>query len=699
MSSDNPLPASRRAGWIAMWRARQWPVVRELAPRIVGHAVLPAFLVATMAGLLVDLPTGWPGVLGLLVAGLLSSGLWGWQVLQDRLRTDAEVSQGRATIALLLHDFETQSDAWSWAADREGRLTHVAPRMARELGVQATDHLLGQALPRLLRFGEGGPSLAMQQGFRDAPEAPMSPDLMQLMACLNSNAPFRGVEVQVRSPVRRALWWSVSGVPVLDEIGLQVGWRGVVRDVTTLHEQSSALERLALLDTLTGLANRHVLQSRTERAVAALAQAPQVADEEAESPLSLYLLDLDNFKTVNDHFGHLVGDRLLQEVGRRLQRCVDEGPSGGVLARLGGDEFALLIEQPMHVVEREALALAMLATLREPWTTEDLCIEVRASLGVAAWTGPGDTASLLLQQADIALYEAKAAGRDLVRLFDAAMGERMAERHLVIHELGLALNAAQRALAHPERPEADLPCGRLSVHYQPQHDVGDGRLTGFEALVRWRHPQRGWISPAQFIPVAEETGLVVALGEWVLRQACHDAAGWGGEGKIAVNVSGVQLVSRHLVRTVAKVLGETGLAPHRLELEVTETAVLADPAAARTRMQSLRSLGVGLGLDDFGTGYSSLAYLRTYPINTLKIDRSFITGLAEGAQADMILRTIIQLGQGLGMKTLAEGVETAEQLDTLRRHGCLQVQGYLFAAAMTAKDAAERVFQERRALA
>jgi diguanylate cyclase (GGDEF)-like protein len=602
----------------------------------------------------------------------------------------------QATVAQMLHDFETQSDAWSWAADREGRLTHAAERMARELGAVSPAALLGTPLLQLLRFGEGGPSLAMQQGFRDAPQPQMPADLVWLMGCLAGCVPFRGVEVQVRSPARAAMWWSVSGVPVFDEIGLQTGWRGVVRDVSTVHAQAHALERLAHEDSLTRLANRHVLQSRTEQAVAALAQTPDTADlrdEDAFSPLSLYLLDLDNFKSVNDHFGHLVGDRLLQEVARRLQDCLDARPHGGVLARLGGDEFALLVEQPLHTVEREALALALLATLREPWTPEDLCVEVRASLGVAAWTGPAHTASLLLQQADIALYEAKAAGRDLVRLFDAAMGERMAERNLVIHELGQALASAQRALAHPERPEPELPCGRLSVHYQPQHNVADGRLTGFEALVRWRHPQRGWISPAQFIPVAEETGLVVALGEWVLRQACRDAVGWGGDGKIAVNVSGVQLASRHLVRMVAQVLAETRLPPQRLELEVTETAVLADPAAARTRMQSLRSLGIGLGLDDFGTGYSSLAYLRTYPINTLKIDRSFITGLSAGVQADMILRTIIQLGQGLGMKTLAEGVETAEQLDTLRRHGCLQVQGYLFAAAMTAQDAAERVIR------
>ena len=676
------------------------PVRRFSADALLVAAVA---LVVASTGLALWEATAWPfwqgAVLG-ICAGVCGPG---WFVLSRQRRQQTQVRADAArrqeTTALLLHDFETQSDAWSWAADREGRLTHAAERMARELGVATPQALLGESLLRLLRFGEGGPSLAMQQGFRDRPDPQMPPDLVWLMGCLAGQAPFRGVEVQVRSPVRRAMWWAVSGVPVRDEIGLHVGWRGVVRDVTKLHEQSRELALLAHTDTLTGLANRHVLQSRAKSAAEALDQAPEVADEEALSPLSLYLLDLDNFKSVNDHFGHLVGDRLLQEVARRLQDCVDESPYGGVLARLGGDEFALLVEQPMHTVEREALALSMLATLREPWTPEDLCIEVRASLGVAAWTGPACTASLLLQQADIALYEAKAAGRDLVRLFDAAMGERMVERHLVIHELGQALQAAQRALSHPERPAPDLPCGRLSVHYQPQHSVDDGRLTGFEALVRWRHPQRGWISPAQFIPVAEETGLVVALGEWVLRQACCDAVNWGGDGKIAVNVSGVQLASRHLVRTVAQVLAETGLAPHRLELEVTETAVLADPAAARTRMQSLRSLGIGLGLDDFGTGYSSLAYLRTYPINTLKIDRSFITGLAAGAQADMILRTIIQLGQGLGMKTLAEGVETQEQLDTLRRHGCLQVQGYLFAAAMTAKDAADRVFQARRVTA
>ena len=629
-----------------------------------------------------------------LLAVLVSASVRGTsRLLLARMQAQQAAAQGEQTIALLLRDFEMQSDAWSWGSDERGRLTTVVPRMAAELGFDAPQALLGQDLVQVLRSGEGGASLAMRQGFRGRTDARLEPELLRLIAALQSDQPFRGIEVAVSRPGRSPRWWSVSGAPVTDQTGLHVGWRGIVRDVTLLREQSGELERLARTDTLTGLANRHVLQQRSETALAALLSHDPPAEDGA-SPVALLLLDLDNFKTVNDHFGHLVGDRLLQEVALRLRECVRRGPveaSRIVLARLGGDEFALLVERPTRAVEREALALELLAVLREPWQDEALCVEIRASLGVAAWDGPGMSAARLLQQADIALYEAKSAGRDTVRMFDATMGERMAERHLVIHELGQALEAARRRLQPGGQDRPDPPCGRLSVHYQPQHDVGDGRLTGFEALVRWRHPERGWISPAHFIPVSEETGLVVALGEWVLRQACHDAAAWGGDTKIAVNVSGVQFAGRHLVRTVAEVLAETGLAPHRLELEITETAVLVDPAAARVRMQSLRALGVRLGLDDFGTGHSSLSSLRTYPISTLKIDRSFITALVDGGQADMILQTIVQLGQALGMKTLAEGVETDGQLDVLRRHGCDQVQGYLFAAALDARTAAQRV--------
>ena len=651
--------------------------------------------IGTFAALIeVDLPVFTTGAgLLLLLAGLMASSVLGVsRALQARLRAQTEAALGEETIALLLRDFENQSDAWSWSADREGRLGEVAPRMARELGRDTPGELAGRDLVQTLRHGEGGPSLAMQQGLRDAPGPGLGDDLMRLMRALRGAAPFRAIEVAVRSPRRGTRWWSLSGAPVHDDIGLHVGWRGIVRDVTTLREQSAELERLAHEDTLTGLANRHVFQTRIHAAATALAVTPVPADADV-SPLTVCLLDLDNFKSVNDHFGHMVGDRLLQEVARRLAREVAGhfSPLPGVLARLGGDEFALLVAHPLHAVEREALGLALLAALREPWRSEDLCIEVRASLGVSAWAGPGDSASRLLQQADIALYEAKAAGRDMVRVFDAAMGERMVERHLVIHELGLALEAAQRALERPDLPPAEEPSGRLSVHYQPQHDIADGSLTGFEALVRWRHPRRGWISPAQFVPVAEETGLVIALGEWVLRQACTDVSGWPGTFKIAVNLSGVQLASRSLVRTVSAVLAETRLPPQRLELEITETALLADPETARQRMHALRALGVRLGLDDFGTGYSSLSYLGSYPVNTLKVDRSFVTALEGGGErADLILRTIVQLGRGLGLTTLAEGVETPAQLEVLRRHGCVQVQGYLYAPPLPAAEAMRR---------
>jgi diguanylate cyclase (GGDEF)-like protein len=647
-------------------------------------------------------PGSGPGLVLMLAGALMLASVLGVsRTLRRRVHDQTLAQQAQAEIGRLLQDFETQSDAWSWGTDRHGRLGLVAPRMAQELGHGSdVEALRGQDLAQVLRFGEGGASLSMRQGFRDAIRTRASTELLRLMEALRGDTPFRDIEIEVRSTHRPPRWWSLSGAPVHDARGAHVGWRGLVRDITTLRAQSRELERLALVDSLTGLANRHVFQQRARTAVAPLVRRAALAGDDADSPLALYLLDLDNFKAVNDRFGHQAGDRLLQAVAQRLRACVEAHDigAGGVLARLGGDEFALLVTAPTHVVEREALALALLTTLREPWQDDGLCVEVRASLGVSAWHGPEDSAARLLQQADIALYEAKAAGRDTVRLFDAAMGERMAGRHLVIHELGQALAVAQRVLERPDLPHADGPCGRLSVHYQPQHDIIDGRLTGFEALVRWRHPQRGWISPAQFVPVAEETGLVIALGAWVLRQACRDATRWPGDIKIAVNVSGVQLTSRQMVRTVAGALNETGLPPARLELEVTETAVLADPALARARMLSLRALGVRLGLDDFGTGYSSLAYLRTYPIDTLKIDRSFVTGLADGEQADMILGTIIRLGRGLGMTTLAEGVETAEQRETLRRHGCQQVQGYLHGAAMPVQEATRHADRTRRAV-
>jgi diguanylate cyclase (GGDEF)-like protein len=577
--------------------------------------------------------------------------------VRARLQAETTAQRDRQALDLLLRDFETHADDWIWETDAQGHLLHVSRRLAQALGLAADSPT---ATHRLIeRLGTGTP----------APAA-----LAALAGRLALPQPFRALDVPFETlagePGLRV--WSFSGVPVLDGDGRLQGWRGLVRDVTVLQAQARELDRLAHTDPLTGLANRHVFQRCCQDTLAAgVGRKPSCLSPWA---LSICLLDLDNFKTVNDTFGHLAGDRLLQEVARRLSAHV---PDGGVLARLGGDEFALLLCRPHDTAGRDALAAALLAALRPVWHTASMHLEIRASLGVASWSPVQSdmTAERLLQEADIALYEAKAAGRDTVRLFDDSMRGRATRRAVVIRDLGALLAAPARAT-----PGA----GRLLLHYQPQYNLLDGRLVGAEALLRWQHPQRGWIPPDEFVPIAEETGLILPLGAWVLEQACRDAAAWPVPLGVAVNLSAVQLVSRELAEVVATTLQRTGLPAGRLELEITETALMRDPERAIGCVQGLRDLGLGIALDDFGTGYSSLAQLASLPIDTLKIDRGFVAGLGRpGAdQAEAIVRLIVQLGRAVGMVTLAEGVETDAQRDVLRACGCHQVQGHLYGSAL-----------------
>nr|MBP8272313.1 bifunctional diguanylate cyclase/phosphodiesterase [Sphaerotilus sp.] len=346
-----------------------------------------------------------------------------------------------------------------------------------------------------------------------------------------------------------------------------------------------------------------------------------------------------------------------------------------VLARLGGDEFALFIDHPMTLVTRDLLVASLIAALEPAWVVEALRIEVRASIGVASCGGVPIDADRLFQNADLALYEAKDGGRNRVCVFDAAMRGRMNRRAGIIRDIGLLLAA----------PNATHPtAGRLAVHYQPQFSLGDGRLIGAEALLRWQHPRHGWIEPGEFIPMAEETGLIVPLGEWTLQQACAEATQWPASIRLAVNLSVAQLGRDGLEAMVTSVLADTGLPAPRLELEITETALMHDPDRALVCVQSLRALGLGIALDDFGTGYSSLAQLATLPVDTLKIDRSFVAALGrEGSgQAEAIVRLIVQLARTMGMRTLAEGVETERQRTVLRAAGCEMAQGFLCSAAL-----------------
>jgi diguanylate cyclase len=434
-------------------------------------------------------------------------------------------------------------------------------------------------------------------------------------------------------------------------------WRGAerqvlaVRDISERKEAAARIAHLAYHDALTGLPNRAVFNDHLARAVARAA--------EAREPLSVLCVDLDGFKAVNDIHGHPAGDELLIEVAHRL-RAVVRGDE--LVARLGGDEFAIVQQggsQPGHA---GLLSERIAGALGEPFAVGGKTARISASIGVAVFPANADTPLDLVRNADMALYRAKAEGRGLTRFYEAAMDEALRQRRQLEADLRLA-----------------LANGELKLHYQPLADLDGGTIIGFEALLRWDHPELGAISPEMFVRLAEESGLIVKLGEWVLREACGEAARWTPALKLAVNLSPLQFLQDDLVGAIERVLGETGLDPARLELEVTEGLLIKDAPGALAILQRLKALGVQISMDDFGTGYSSLSYFRMFPFDKVKIDRSFVGDMTSNPQALAIIRSVIGLGHGLGVPVVAEGVETSEQLEALRAEGCDQVQGYLIA--------------------
>jgi diguanylate cyclase (GGDEF)-like protein len=437
---------------------------------------------------------------------------------------------------------------------------------------------------------------------------------------------------------------------------------GAVRTYTDITARKQAERRIAHMarhDDLTGLANRTLLRERLETALARCAAGG--------GTVAVLCLDLDQFKGVNDTLGHPVGDALLKEVAGRV---VAELAPDDVVARLGGDEFAILRVGADAAQGAAALGARLVESLGRPFVLEGQLINIGTSIGVAMAPGDGLDPDGLLKNADLALYKAKGDGRGTVRFFHTAMDEEVQLRRVL--ELDM---------------RASLSAGDFELHYQPQMDLATDRIGGFEALVRWRHPVRGMISPAAFIPAAEETGLIVPLGEWVLREACRQAAGWPSDVRVSVNVSAVQFRHRNLVQVVMSALASAGLDPRRLELEITETVLMQDSELSVRILHQLRALGVSIALDDFGTGYSSLSYLRRFPFDRIKIDRSFVRDLARDAEGAAIVRAIIGLGRSLSIATTAEGVETREQLDILRREGCTEMQGYLLSPPRPAPEA------------
>ncbi len=428
---------------------------------------------------------------------------------------------------------------------------------------------------------------------------------------------------------------------------------GICEDVTARRASEDRLAHMALHDALTGLPNRLLLKERLDR---------DVKRRHAADTVSILYIDLDVFKAINDTYGHHVGDRLLEQVAVRLRSCLR--PSD-MVARLGGDEFAVLTH--LENGEPSALRLAerLLQTFEQPFDLGDCVVHMGASIGISIASDQGEDGEALLRYADIALYAAKSEGRGVAR----------------VHVHGMT-NHAEHRLTMSEDLRRALTNDEFEIDYQPLHDLATERVTGFEALLRWRHPTRGLVSPADFIPYAEQTGLIVAIGQWVLRAACQQAVGWPEDISIAVNLSAVQFKKPGLVAWIRDMLHDTGLSPRRLELEVTESILLLDSGSNVQTLYNLRALGVRIAMDDFGTGYSSLNYLRRFPFDKIKMDRSFIADVCDDLGSLAIVRAVTGLGSSLSITTTAEGIETPEQFATLKAEGFNQLQGFLIGRPM-----------------
>jgi diguanylate cyclase (GGDEF)-like protein len=445
------------------------------------------------------------------------------------------------------------------------------------------------------------------------------------------------------------------------------GWVATHEDITEQRRSEVKIEYMAHHDALTDLANRVLLNERLEHALGARIHREEI--------VAVHHLDLDQFKAVNDTFGHPAGDKLLKMVADRLRGLVR---ASDTIARMGGDEFVIVQAPIKDPAEATALAERIIRSLSEPFDIDGHQAVIGASVGIAVGPGDGLRPDKLLRNADLALYRAKGDGRGVFRFFQPAMDLQMQTRRLMEQDLRKA-----------------LPAGEFELYYQPVVNLASNEVSGFEALIRWNHPQHGLVSPGTFIPLAEEIGFIVPMGEWVIREACATAARWPGDARVAVNISAVQFRNPGLMQVIVGALAASGLNPTRLEIEITETVLLQNKEATLTVLHQLRALGVRIALDDFGTGYSSLTYLQSFPFDKIKIDRSFVKDITENSGSLNIVRAVAALASGMGMTATAEGVETREQLDSITSEGCTEMQGFLFSKPLPAREI-ERLFLPER---
>jgi diguanylate cyclase (GGDEF)-like protein len=549
------------------------------------------------------------------------------------------------TVSLLLREFEDSGADWLWQTDTSRCVTHVSPRFA-------------YALEEESRVIEGQPLLKLIAG--DAWESGhYAQSLHDLADRLKKRESFANLIVPVTIKGNRR-WWELSASPRHADDGVFMGFRGVGSDVTEQHESAEKISILARFDTLTGLPNRLQL---TE----ALAEALQGA-EKWRRRCGFFMIDLDRFKAVNDTLGHPVGDRLLAQVAKRMKMIMSENELCG---RLGGDEFAVVLKDATNSDYVLKLAKNIIENLSRPYEVDQHTLFIGASIGSAVGPADGRTVELLMRSADLALYQSKEDGGNSHHAYQHKLHASAEERRVLEFELRHALERKQ-----------------MHIEYQPVVDANnDHGITGFEALLRWNNPKFGLVSPAKFIPIAEDARLIVPIGNWVLQQACKDAMQWPDSAKVAVNVSVDQLTSPGFIEIVVQSLHDSQLPAWRLELEVTESIFLRDGGLAVQVLDRLRKMGIKLSLDDFGTGYSSLGYLRNIRFDTIKVDRSFVQGAAKAKPESIaIISAVVALADALNIATTAEGVETDAELAMVQKLGCKKIQGYYFGRPMPFAD-------------
>ncbi len=545
---------------------------------------------------------------------------------------------------------ESSSD-WIWEVDVNGVYTYASPKVKDLLGYEPDD-MIGRTLFDLMPPEE---KVRVGRIFEDA---------------IREKKPFSGVENSNLHKDGHLVVLETSGVPVFDKAGALCGYRGVDRDITDRKRYESQIKRQANYDELTGLANRNLFQDRLSQALA--------YSRRHEGGLAVLFIDLDNFKHINDSLGHDAGDLLLTRVAARLSGSVREGDT---VTRQGGDEFVLILSEEGDV---QVVTKRILQAMSEPFDINGRELRITCSIGIACYPKDGEDQQTLLKNADAAMYRAKELGRNNAQYYEAGMNTKAMER------LELE-NGLYHALARNE----------FLLHYQPQVDLRTGEIVGMEALVRWLHPERGMISPAVFIPVAEASGLIVSLGEWVLRTACAQNKAWQLAGlkpiSVAVNLSARQFRQPDLVEKVADILRETELDSTYLELELTESLVMQDVEKTIATLSRLKVMGIKLSIDDFGTGYSSLSYLKRFPIDTLKIDQSFVRDITTDPDDAAIAKSIISMAHDMQLRVIAEGVETEDQKCFLRLRRCDEMQGYLFSRPVPAVEF-EKILREGRSL-